>query len=62
MASKERENVKGTAASIDITAPVGLPIGGNVRADNISRGIHDRLFCNVIILEDKGSTLMFLKF
>ncbi len=50
------------AASIDITPPVGLPLAGNVRDDNISRGVHDRLFCNAIILEYEGETVCFLSY
>lgn len=54
--------MKAAALSIDITPPVGLPIGGNVRADNKSIGVHDNLFCNIILLEDKRETVCFLSF
>jgi len=52
--------MKAAAKSVDITPPVGLPIGGNVRQDNISRGIHDSLYCNILILEDGKNKVCFL--
>jgi len=50
------------AASVDITPPIGLPIGGNVRDDNISRGIHDNLYCDIILLEESNEKVCFLDF
>jgi neutral ceramidase len=52
--------MRAAALSIDITPPVGLPIGGNVRADNTSRGIHDNLYCNAVLLEDGMSRVCML--
>jgi Neutral/alkaline non-lysosomal ceramidase. len=54
--------MKAAAASIDITPPVGLPIGGNVRDDNKSRGIHDKLFCNAIVFESNDERICLLSF
>jgi neutral ceramidase len=44
--------VKACVSRVDITPPVGFPIGGNVRADNLARGTHDPLFCTVLLLSD----------
>jgi hypothetical protein len=52
--------MRSAALSIDITPPVGLPIGGNVREDNTSRGIHDKLFCNIALMEDIHERICFL--
>lgn len=52
--------MRSAALSVDITPPLGLPIGGNVRKDNISRGVHDKLFCNIILLEDGKEKVCFL--
>lgn len=54
--------MKSAAISIDITPAIGLPMGGNVRDDNLSRGTHDHLFCNVIFLENEGEKICFLGF
>lgn len=45
---------------IDITPPVGLPIGGNVREDNISRGIHDPLYANFLYIGNNRQELLFI--
>lgn len=52
--------MRSAAISIDITPPVGLPIGGNVRKDNISRGVYDNLLCNAVLLEDGDERVCFL--
>lgn len=44
--------MKAAVLSIDITPPIGLPIGGNVREDNIARGTHDNLYCNIVLLKE----------
>ncbi|NSW89901.1 MAG: neutral/alkaline non-lysosomal ceramidase N-terminal domain-containing protein [Firmicutes bacterium] len=54
--------MKAAVKSIDITPPIGLPMGGNVRDDDISRGIHDNLYCNAILLEEEGKRFCFLSF
>lgn len=54
--------MKAAVLSIDITPPLGLPLGGNVRNDNLARGVHDNLFCNVVLLEDEGRKVCFLGF
>lgn len=38
---------------VDITPDIGLPMGGNVREDNASRGIHDPLYANIIVMRDR---------
>lgn len=43
---------------VDITPDIGVPIGGNVREDNISRGIHDQLYANILYLESEGKELL----
>ncbi|HHW49204.1 MAG TPA: hypothetical protein GXX14_11415 [Clostridiaceae bacterium] len=50
------------AASVDITPPIELPIGGNVRDDNISRGVHDNLYCDIVLLEENDEKVCFLDF
>ena len=47
--------MKAAAGRIKITPKNGIPMGGNVRIDNRSRGVHDDLYCNVLMLDD-GST------
>jgi len=54
--------MRAAAASVDITPPIGLPIGGNVRDDNISRGVHDNLNCDIVLLEDNNEKICFLDF
>ncbi|HHV97715.1 MAG TPA: hypothetical protein GXX37_14845 [Clostridiaceae bacterium] len=54
--------MKAAAKSIDITPPAGLPIGGNVRDDDIARGVHDNLYCNAILLEEEGKRICFISF
>lgn len=45
-----------------ITPPPGTPMAGNIRSDNISRGVHDDLFCSIIILNDGNTKICFLAF
>jgi hypothetical protein len=47
---------------IVITPPIGTPIAGNVRIDNKSRGVHDDLFCNILILNDHINKICLLGF
>ncbi|MDR4887493.1 neutral/alkaline non-lysosomal ceramidase N-terminal domain-containing protein [Fredinandcohnia sp. QZ13] len=47
-------------SKIDITPPIGAPIGGNIREDNISRGIHDPLYANVLYLENDNHSILFI--
>ena len=49
-------NMKAAKGRVIITPPTGTPIGGNVRTDNKSRGVHDDLYCNILILND-GKTV-----
>jgi neutral ceramidase len=52
--------MKAGCTKVDITPPVGLPIGGNVREDNIARGVHDSLFANLLYLKDDHKQLLFI--
>lgn len=54
--------MKAATGRINITPPVGTSIGGNVRADNKSRGVHDDLFCNILILDDGIKKICLLGF
>jgi hypothetical protein len=45
-----------------ITPPEGTPMAGNVRLDNKSRGVHDDIFCNILILNDNDSKVCLLGF
>ncbi|MDR4887489.1 hypothetical protein RGU12_07930 [Fredinandcohnia sp. QZ13] len=45
---------------VEITPPVGAPIGGNVREDNYSRGVHDSLFANILYLNDGEKQILFI--
>lgn len=54
--------MRAAARSIDITPPIGIPMGGNVRDDDIARGVHDNLFCNVVMIEEDGTRICFLSF
>ena len=44
--------MKADAGRIVITPEYSIPMGGNVRIDNMSRGVHDDINCNVLILDD----------
>ncbi|MDQ0338306.1 hypothetical protein J2S00_001090 [Caldalkalibacillus uzonensis] len=46
--------------SIDITPDLGTPIGGNIREDNISRGIHDPLYANILYFNNSQNELLFV--
>jgi neutral ceramidase len=54
--------MKVAAKRVNITPPIGLSIGGNVRADDKSRGVHDDLFCNAVYFCHEGQEVLFLSF
>jgi hypothetical protein len=63
------KTIKAAKGRVVITPPVGSAMAGNVRLDNKSRGVHDDLYCNILILnqEDKkicllGFDVIFLEF
>jgi hypothetical protein len=56
------KKLKAAKGRVVITPPVGTPMAGNVRIDNKSRGVHDDLFCNIIILNDNGMKVCLLGF
>lgn len=48
--------IKAGTASIDITPRVGTALGGNCTTDNRSRGIHDHLMANILVLQEVQQT------
>lgn len=54
--------MKAATAKINITPPFGTPMGGNVRVDNKARGVHDDLFCNILIFDDGKKKICLLGF
>ena len=54
--------MKAAFVRVDITPPVGLPIGGNVRADSAARGTHDPLYGTGLVLEDGATAACLLSF
>ncbi len=54
------ETMKAAKNRVVITPPVGTPIAGNVRLDNKSRGVHDDLYCNILILDDHSRKICLL--
>ena len=52
--------MKFSAGSVVITAPIGVPLAGNGRADAASRGIHDDLRANILYLESQCQKLLFI--
>ena len=52
--------MRSASTMIDITPPVGMAICGNIRNDNISRGVHDPLFCNAVLCEHEQTKVLFL--
>lgn len=47
--------VKAGFSKVDITPPIGTPIGGNARDDYASKGIHDHLYAKSIFIDDGSS-------
>jgi len=54
--------MKALVSKVKITPKKGTPMGGNVRLDNKSRGVHDDLFCNILILNDGNKKICLLGF
>ena len=54
--------MKAAAGRIKITPENGIPMGGNVRLDNKSRGVHDDLYCNILMLNDGIKEICLLGF
>ncbi|MBP1931319.1 hypothetical protein [Ammoniphilus resinae] len=52
--------MRAACCRVDITPVVGTPLGGNVREDNRSRGVHDPLYANFLYLKEKESELLFI--
>lgn len=44
--------MKAVLGKVKITPSIGTPMGGNVRKDNKVRGVHDDIYCNVMLLND----------
>ena len=53
-------NLNAACWKTDITPPVGTPIGGNVRDDQTSKGIHDPLFANLLYLSNRGTGILLI--
>ncbi len=54
--------MRAAVGRIKITPEDGIPMGGNVRIDNKSRGVHDDLYCNVLMLDDGKTEICLLGF
>ena len=44
--------MKAAAGRVIVTPDYSIPMGGNVRTDNMSRGVHDDINCSILILDD----------
>jgi Neutral/alkaline non-lysosomal ceramidase, N-terminal len=49
------KRVKAGFSKVNITPPIGTPIGGNARDDYASKGIHDNLYAKTIFIDDGNS-------
>ena len=56
------KKTKAAKGRVLITPPIGTPMAGNVRLDNKSRGVHDDLYCNILILNDNTTKVCLLGF
>ncbi len=56
------KKIKAARGRVVITPPTGTPMAGNVRLDNKSRGVHDDIFCNILILTDDSTKVCLLGF
>ncbi|MBN2852946.1 MAG: neutral/alkaline non-lysosomal ceramidase N-terminal domain-containing protein [Clostridia bacterium] len=54
--------MKAITGKVKITPDIGTPMGGNVRLDNKARGVHDDLFCNILILNDGRQKICMMSF
>lgn len=52
--------MKAGCCKIDITPQTGTPIGGNIRQDNRSKGVHDPLYANFLYLNVGRHALLFI--
>ncbi len=53
-------NLQASCVAVEITPKIGTPIGGNVRSDHRSRGVHDPLFANLLFLRNGDERLLFI--
>lgn len=56
------KTIKAAKGRVVITPPVGSAMAGNVRLDNKSRGVHDDLYCNILILNQGNKKICLLGF
>jgi neutral ceramidase len=56
------KKIKAAKGRVVITPPAGTPMAGNVRLDNRSRGVHDNIYCNILILRDNSTKICLLGF
>jgi Neutral/alkaline non-lysosomal ceramidase. len=52
--------MKAAFKRVDVTPPVGIPIGGNCREDSSSRGVHDNLYADIMVLSCKAEMAVFV--
>jgi Neutral/alkaline non-lysosomal ceramidase. len=52
--------MKAAFKRVDITPPLGIPIGGNCREDSSSRGVHDSLYADIMVLSQKEDMVVFI--
>ena len=52
--------MRAASTMIDITPPTGISICGNVRDDDIARGMHDPLICNAVLMQHEDTSVLFL--
>jgi len=56
------KKLKAAKGRVVITPPIGTPMAGNVRIDNKTRGVHDDLYCNILIIKDNDKKVCLLGF
>jgi|GEM_PF-191533 len=56
------KKLKAAKGRVVITPPERSTMAGNIRLDNKSRGIHDDLYCNILILTDNNTKICLLGF
>jgi len=56
------KKLKAAKGRVKITPPTGTPMAGNIRLDNKSRGVHDDIYCNILILNDNNTKICLLGF
>ena len=47
--------MKAGVQCVNITPPIGTPLGGYITRGNVSQGVHDNLWAETIVIENEGS-------